>query len=186
MVVEHEFICTLPPDEFLRRSTNLLVTLGFSREAARARACTACGYSLEGIAKTTCPECGTDNLTTQFVEFSRGKKPGSFSYELIPTHPQRVLAHLDRGKVTVAASIEQYRGGGDSELHRDLMTALCTSLERTLNSDAEPHDAPQRFREVEDQVMHRCKRQRMFKWIVAGSVVGLIIFSCFGLAMCAK
>ncbi len=175
MLVEHEFISTLNLPDFDRRATELLVSLGFTREAtAEEPKCQACGYSLKGIKAGRCPECGAADTSFHRIEYSRGGKGKGYVYEVVPTHAQRVFLVLDRGKTTVAASIDTSRHGVNSKPHAELLTALASTLEATLGLRAASDAAAASFREVEERIARKGRRARKAKIIVLVSVLTLI------------
>ncbi|MBX3380683.1 MAG: hypothetical protein KF805_11370 [Phycisphaeraceae bacterium] len=176
MLVEHEFITTLEADEAFSRAEKGLIAMGFERigvfdPVKESRPCTGCGYDLRGIdMKLPCPECGVRPHLARRVEFAKGAKRSRKSMFLMQQDPQRVFVEFDRGKISVAASIEPYRKA--EALHGEMMVLIARRTEGAVRGEDEASDAE--WQDLLLRIKKRDFRKKLRQWIMLG-VVGLII-----------
>ena len=169
MVIEHTFVTTLDAAETTQRARELLTSRGF-----RPRSSTG----------------GAETGSGSHLEFYRGTTAAK-SAKSVSELPQVVRMDLDRGRVTVAISIEAsatWGGasgwGGPSErpqkmtLHTRLLTAIANALEAVLARGLEAPEATAEWDKVERDVtiaaedVARAGRRRLIALLV---VLGLII-----------
>ncbi len=185
MVVEHAFITTLEEDAAFARVEQMLTGAGFKLVPNEVD-CTKCGYSRAGLAVgSCCPECGQADTSAHRRRFERGGKINSLNWEVITSHPQRVFLDFDRGRIGLAASIEEPRMKG-TERHRALLLGLAGSVESLLAQQAGVEASIAAFRAVHDKVTRECTRARTIKWCIGGGIILLLVGTCAGLAIFAK
>src|SRR5690554_5084575 len=106
MVVEHVFVTTLEESEVMRRAAMALGAMGF---AAAADA----------------PSGG--------LLYRRGKRSAAKARR--PSDlPQAAAVQFDRGRVTLAASMELRQK--PTQMHKDLLIALASAVERAVHGPA--------------------------------------------------
>ncbi len=182
MVIEHTFVTTVPCRDALTAASAMLGHGGFVAEGENAF------------------RVGETEWTS--IQMMRGKK--SIAKAKDPSEcPQRVLLHWDRGRVTVAASIEpkvrstafSYRGAGYGSLTNsglamksgkrtkdfsDLMIAISLGLEALLVARQPAETASQGWFALETTLKEKARKARRRSWIFAGVflaiIVGLIAF----------
>jgi len=152
MLVEHSFITTLEPEAMWARAHEALLALGFARLE-----------SDEGDA----------------VIYGRGRVGSQYAKNLAEVG-QRVTLHFDRGRVSLAASMEEPRR---HRQHRVLLegslVALAHALERTLGAEQPLNEARLEWDIATREMEHRDRRRRRNNLILCAiSVVviaGLIV-----------
>lgn len=172
MLIEHTFVTTLEPKKVFEQVHALLHSAGF----------------LIGIGSLDHMNSGKASM-----EMTRG-----LGRNIDPKRcHQRVQIELDRGRVTVAASIKPAQRGGGFRLssnssgpepkptstwgkpYADLMIALAQSLENLLAKGQSPAEASQPWFQLEDQISQRAEKMRRngrVTAIVVSAVIGFLIF----------
>lgn len=168
MVIEHDFVTTLEAPEAL--------------EVAR-RVLTRCGFL---------PLEQDESTRDTRAEFQRGLKRAGGA-KSISQLPQRALVDYDRGRVSLALSIEPsptWGGGGSFSLstsgkpskmilHTELLMAMATGLDRVLAGGVDEEQAMEPWRHVEARIAEAARRRRRRNlWVVFGfaaAFVGMIV-----------
>lgn len=157
MVVEHSFVTTLEAEPALATAAELLQLRGFTRAAL-----------VQG-APGSAP-----------FEMRRGKKAAS-SARSVSQLPQTVRLYWDRGRVTIALSIEANSvwGGQSSwgatvekpekmQMHADLLSGIAVALEQVL-AHAQPHQvATAQWDRAETEIAAAAKRRNRNVFIMVG------------------
>jgi hypothetical protein len=139
MIVEHAFITTKEEAEVEATARDLLSMLGFSPAVT--------------------PEGTADRL-----EFSRGRRHARQAIYNLERQPQRVRIEFDRGKVTVAASIEPH--GKPHDLHRELLLTLATFIEARVAAGADPTPLRERWDDLHGRIRGHNRRARLPRNII--------------------
>ena len=148
MLAEHSFITTAEAEPALRAADELLCALGFVREPGPAE---------------------------RVYEYRRGLARAARAKK-VSDLPQRVRLEYDRGRVTLAAAVEEQRKGGD--LHRARLLALADVVEavvgrgRSLPEARLPWDAVDE--RIEAQAAAQRRRVRVLIVVLLVIVFGLI------------
>jgi hypothetical protein len=108
VVVEHNFVTTLPRDQALGRASAFLSRGGFAAQTQTA-------FALDQTAWTS-------------IEVKRGKPIPSMSLA-IPDLPQKISLEWDRGRVSVAASISDQHS---AKKRAAMMLSIVQGLENLL------------------------------------------------------
>ncbi len=130
------------------------------------------------MAAMPCPHCNalnpTDACATRFemtrgvVNPARAKGVGDL--------PQRVRVEFDRGRITVAASLEVR--GKPGSLHSDMLLALAQSLDRLVAQDFTPSEARlpwnQIAHEIKADTARRRRRSRIIVVLLTLFIIGMI------------
>lgn len=147
MLAEHEFVTTRDARTVFADLLRILYQLGFE------------------------PEQQTDD----FIIVRRGKKTAARARNITEL-PLRIRIEFDRGRVTVAASLETRRKPGP--LHREMILALIGAVESTGNG-ADMTTAQAEYDLVHQRIEDDAARRRRRTVIVV--VVALLVI----VAMCA-
>ena len=167
MIVEHVFITTLEAPDALRLASEFLMAGGFIVQRDTAFSVDAPWTKLDVVR-------GVANA-------ARAKS--------IDQLPQRLVLEWDRGRVTVAASIEwvppgAFRWGTNREppahspkvrTHVELMHALVGGLEALLGRRVPPEEARRAWAEVETRLREESRRQGRRRNVILWSVLGGIL-----------
>ena len=174
MVIEHSFVTTLPSREALTAASEMLSRAGFVAETQGAF------------------RIGETDWTS--LQMKRGRS--SITRAKDPTEcPQRIRLDWDRGRITIAASIEPrssrrsfYYGGvggmvvaSDSRVGRatrdysDLMILITTSLEALLVQRITPESASQSWYAFQEELKEKARKSRRRGLIVVGVLFSLVI-----------
>jgi hypothetical protein len=188
VVIEHSFVTTLPSTDALTAASELLAKHGFVAEVQE-------GFRL-----------GETQWTV--LQMKRGKK--SIARAKDPTEcPQRIRLDWDRGRVTVAASIQAKprrrrfyiggllgyaiaasmtarSGGKDSKDYSDLMIFIANSLEDLLWRQSSPEIAEQGWISFEQGLKDKAKKARRRSWIILGIFLGVIIIAIAAIVISAN
>lgn len=151
MIVEHDFITTRPAGEALESARELMADFGFS---------------LLGPA-------GVES-----VQFTRGRKDPRRAVYCLQEQPQRAAVTFDRGRITVAASIEPY--GKPRDLHRELLLTLAMLLEAGITVGADPAKLHSRWEDLHQRIRRDNFRRRLPRDLLVVSflllVMGALVF----------
>jgi hypothetical protein len=180
LIIEHVFITTLEGAEAMRLAAELLGRGGFAALPAA------------GFAPVSAPGSpGSVGSADRSIDMSRGRPAGKA--KSVGELPQRVRVDFDRGRVTVAASIEYYEPGSFTigsrreppphspkvRPHIELMHAIIGGLEAALSRGMTIDDAVRPWAELEARLREDGRRRRLRRniilWSVFGSIVLLIV-----------
>ena len=176
MVIEHTFVTTLPSAKAMGAASEMLGKAGFVAEKQD-------GFRL-----------GETDWNS--LQMKRGKKRAARAKD--PTEcPQRIRLDWDRGRVTVAASIEPKivrrsfgyygliglavaastasRTGKNTKDYSDLMILIATSLEDLLARQNSPEIAEQGWYAFQDELKLKAKKARRRTWILLGILFVIIV-----------
>jgi hypothetical protein len=131
VLVEHTFVTTLDKDETFRAAELFLEDLGFVRQDTEGEG---------GLA------------------FRGGKSHPGYARTL-RDHPRRLHIEFDRGRVSVAASI-QLEGNRRKPLATDLLFAVANRLEKVLTQQRCATEARAEWDHVCEQIAARAGRRR--------------------------
>jgi len=145
MVVEHEFVTTLEEEEAMQRAELALRAMGFERDAGA-------------------PGGG--------LVFKRGKKSASRARK-VNQLPQVAAVQFDRGRVTVAASLEWPRK--PKAPHKAMMMALAGTVERAVAEAGTGADVLAEWRAVNQSIDQQARRNSIIAWTVLGVLVAGIV-----------
>ncbi len=181
MVIEHSFVTTLPSQTALGAASELLAKAGFVAEAQE-------GFRVGETAWTS-------------LQMKRGTKNSTRAKD--PTEcPQRIRLDWDRGRITLAASIEpkparrgyyyggvvgyaiaasNNRKGKNTKDYSDLMILIANSLEELLARQSPPEVAEQPWFAFQDQLRAKAQKARRRSYILLGIlfaiIIGMIVFA---------
>jgi hypothetical protein len=188
VVIEHSFVTTLPSTQALTAASEMLTKAGFVAEVQE-------GFRL-----------GETDWTV--LQMKRGKK--SVARAKDPTQcPQRIRLDWDRGRVTVAASIQpkvrqrtfyfggvigyaiaasatSRRKGKDSKDYSDLMIFIANSLEDLLWRQSSPEIAEQGWMSFEEELRAKAKKARRRSLIMVGILFGVLFIAIAAIAILAN
>lgn len=142
MVVEHSFVTVLDRERALERAAVFLDAIGFQPQQ-REQA---------------------------WLSMRRGKR--SPHPRDLATLPQSVRLEFDRGRVTVAAGIMEFRKV--NQHHRDLMLSIVGGLEMLLAVDRSPAEARVSFDEASERITVDDRRRRRNRRITMAGLLALI------------
>jgi hypothetical protein len=146
VLVEHSFVTILEADEALGAARTLLGQLGFHAE---------------------------QSADPNVRDFRRGLSKAARARR-ISELPQRVHLEYDRGRVTLAASIEVVRK--DHALHRALLLALAESVELVVGRGDSIDQAGGRWDEVHREIeKHAAARRRRGRILIAVLTLVIVI-----------
>ena len=145
MLVEHAFITTDTPDAALLGASTLLTRMGF-----------------------VCEPCSEPNC----VAFLRGRNKPQQAKKLSEL-PQHVRVAFDRGRVSVAASITEYRKA--ERLHRELLLTLAAALEANIGRAMAAETALADWNLVHEHIEAQARARRRTKRIVVGVLLAIIV-----------
>lgn len=168
MVIEHTFVTTLEADQTMQAALQFLSMRGFVRPALTAFP----------VGKTW------DTL-----EMRRGKTKAARAKNIADL-PQVAHVQWDRGRVTVAMSIEpSYTWGGQQafgfqagttagspkkmKLHVRMLSAIATGLEQVLAHQADPMIAVQPWVSADEEAAALARRRTRRNWIIFAIVLAL-------------
>ena len=143
ILVEHSFITRLAAEEALLRADDLLGAFEFVREPSSE---------------------------PNVIEFRRGRRKAAKARK-VSELPQRLRLEYDRGRVALAASLEEYRKAGP--LHRELLLTLAESLELAIGQERPLEEARARCYEIHEQIDARACRRR---WRDHMMIAALLLF----------
>ena len=169
MVVEHTFVTLMEAPQTMQSAMQFLSAGGFQRNERPAFA-----VDPNWVA----------------IEMRRGKKNAARAKD-ISQLPQIAHVHWDRGRVTVALSIEPSyawggRGGGfqiggtaegnpkKMKLHTDLLFAIANGLEQVLVRNAAPEQAMGPWAAVEEEVRRVARKRRVRSMVFVGIFLAFI------------
>lgn len=181
MLIEHAFITTHDAESAFRSADALLTAFGFKRmsvldPSSESHACPSCGYDLRGLPATSaCPECGARPVPIRRVEYMRGVKNARKAVYRVERQPQRVFVEFDRGRVTVAASIESHRK--PAPIHSELLSMIASSVEQRINGTAESDALLRAWAELHVRIAAHNRRKRLPRDILLVILV-LVSFTC--------
>lgn len=111
------------------------------------------------VAKELLGHCGfiIDRLEERALQARRGKnKPAAA--RRIDELPQRVRLEFDRGRVTLAASIQEHQKA--TQAHTDLLITLAAALEAALVHGTSIEETLDPWRQLESRIAEEAKRRR--------------------------
>ena len=123
MVIEHEFVTTLPPAAALAAAQRLLSDRGFSRDGAS-------GESAFPVAAA-----GGDAPAWADLEMRRGKKRPT-QVKAFADLPQAVRVEVDRGLVQLAAVVEPFRKA--KPWHEQWLRSVAATVESAMTGAGAP------------------------------------------------
>ncbi len=143
MIVEHAFITTMEQDEALSAAWSVLEALHFRRD--------------DGPAGTLVARRGKRKPNARRVLHS----------------PQTVRVEYDRGRVTVAASILEYRKVKSD--HRWLMLEILDALQTRLAHDRTGSVRTAGVADVEAAIARSDRRRVRRLWLLIAALIGLVV-----------
>jgi hypothetical protein len=176
VVVEHTFVTLMEAPQTMQSAMQFLSAGGFARNDRPAFAVDPSWVALE---------------------MRRGKKKAARAKD-ISQLPQIAHVHWDRGRVTVALSIEPSsawggRGGGfqiggstednpkKMKLHTEMLFAIANGLEQVLTRNVAPEQAMGPWGAVEQEVRRVARKRRVKNAIIVGIflafVAGLVVLA---------
>ena len=87
--------------------------------------------------------------------------------------PQEIRLEFDRGRVNLAASLEEFRKSG--ELHRDLLLALALMLERAVGNGMALEQAGCDWEDVHTRIEASARKANRRKVIIATILILFIV-----------
>ncbi len=136
MLVEHTFVTTYDGPEAMRIARELLVSFGFVPEQESERT----------------------------LQLRRGIRHPAYA-ENINQLPQSIVMEFDRGRVTVAAFIQEHRK--PTALHNQFVTVIAQVLERLLANREKPMQARQPWDDVQKKINVGIQKVRRWRrWIL--------------------
>ena len=154
MLVEHTIVTIQPQAEAFEHATALLEKNGFRREIPQA----------------------ADTIT-----FSRGIKKAEYA-KSVDKLPQKVVLSFDRGRVSIAVSLEEARRlRSDAMLQKEMLLTLATMLGQRLSPDESLHAAQLKWEDVNLKIKARHRRRRrvgLITVLVCLCVVVAAIVTC--------
>ena len=170
MVIEHTFVTTMPEEDALRLAADFLAARGF--------------VNSEGSAfQVQMPAGSTAGGQWSKLEMERGEKSATKA-KAVPYLPQMVRIEIDRGRVSLAASIAAVGRSfwwGTKELpahsnkvrdHLELLTRISNSIEGLLARREAPEAAGAPWDELEyhliDKGLPRSGRAKF--WLILAAI----------------
>jgi len=158
MVVEDTFVTTLESEEALCRAHTLLSSIGFTTPPQR-------GIPMAGTAWTT-------------LEMKRGRKQARNHY-CAADCPQRLRVEWDRGRITLANSMETIRK--PKAPHKEIALGVARGVEDLLCRQTPIEDCHRTLAEMEGRIRKAHRRKAALVWIILlifiAACVGLIIMA---------
>jgi hypothetical protein len=145
MIVEHAFITTRDGAEVQASARDLLSMLGFS------------------------PTGPSGPARPDHLDLSRGRRHARQAVYRLELQPQRVRIEFDRGRVTVAASIEPH--GRPDNLHRELLVMLATLIEERVVGGADPAELRARWEELHARIQGYNRKKRLPRDIILALLI---------------
>lgn len=146
MLVEHAFVTTLEAGPALEEATMLFKSLGFEMEEQSDRLLVA--------------RKGVKNA-------ARAKSAAEL--------PQRIRLEFDRGRIQLAATIEEHRKVGD--LHRDLLLAMVNLLESRLAKRTPLAEAMAPWQALVEKSARAAARRRLISRIIIWGLILVLLAS---------
>ena len=168
MVIEHNFVTTLPPSQALTRAWEYLAPRGFERIDSQR-------FDIAATRWTT-------------LEMRRGSKSAGRNVVKLP---QTVRLEWDRGRITVAAAIEPFSAWGGSifsgtngiskakrtKLHTDLLNAIALGLQQLLDCTGPMQNDYSRWDLAEKNIADAAHRRNIRSLVV----IVVLVLLCAGL-----
>lgn len=176
--VEHEFLAIGKTDTPLEPAIRTLQQIGFGlRERIsprpESRQCVACGYDLIGIGKySLCPECGTQRDRSSRAVLDRGLDAARDAARSLEDQPQHAVVESDRGKVSIAISIESHRRA--SPLHADMLLEIARLVEKGVAQGEVNVESDAGWIEIKRRIRAWNLRRRMWFYGCIAAVVALV------------
>lgn len=176
--VEHEFLTPDKNDMPLEPAIRTLQQIGFGmRERVsprpESRLCGTCGYDLIGIGKhSPCPECGTRRDRSSRAVLDRGMEAARDAARSLEDQPQHAVVEADRGRVSVAISIESHRRA--SPLHRDMLMEIARLVERGVVRGEVDVESEAGWIEIKRRIRAWNLRRRMWFYGCIAAIVALV------------
>ena len=145
MIVEHAFITTRDSAEVQASAGDLLSMLGFS------------------------PTSHSGPEPPEHLDLSRGRRHARQAVYRLEMQPQRVRIEFDRGRVTVAASIEPH--GRPHDLHRELLVLLATLIEERVARGADRAELRVRWEDLHDRIQGYNRKKRLPRDIILALLI---------------
>jgi hypothetical protein len=146
MMVEHTFITTLDQAAAFQLAGEILTKLGFVAES---------------------------QPTSDSIVFRRGMKSAQVA-KRSDQLPQRAMLHFDRGRIQLAASLEEARSlRAESLLQKELLISLAGLLESCLSRGEPMATARSRWDSASAKIYNRHQRRRRTNGIVLLVFLGI-------------
>lgn len=170
MVIEHTFVTTLEAPHAMQAAMQFLASRGFERAENSA-------FPV--------------NEEWNSLEMRRGKKSAAKAKNIAEL-PQQAHVGFDRGRITVALSIEPSHVWGGSQVsfglnvggatgkpkkmivHGEMLSAIATGLEQLLAHNAPPEQAAQAWAAWDAEALRMGKRRTRRNIIILVVVFGLL------------
>ena len=149
MIVEHAFISTRDSAEVQASARDLLSMLGFSPTETSGPAT---------------PDC---------LDVSRGRRHARQAVYRLDEQPQRVRVEFDRGRVTIAASIEPH--GRPHDLHRELLLLLASLIERRVAGGANLAELRTPWENLDERIRRYNRKRRLPRDIIIVALCLIVV-----------
>jgi len=160
MIVEHAFISTRDGAEVQASARDLLLTLGFSPTVTSA---------------PPTPDC---------LDLSRGRRHARQAVYRLDRQPQRVRVEFDRGRVTIAASIEPH--GRPHDLHRELLLLLATLIEQRVAGGTNLAELRTPWEDLHERIGRYNRKKRLPRDIIIAVLCLIIAAAVVAVALSAR